>query len=162
MDVNRFLENASDKKAWFEMSKRHWLAGRLLSRKSFDVMPESTGKVQRLDRDWLPEYLNYAVPAHLMYGFALETAIKATIIQEKPEKVEFEVSTNCNSDIKNARLKGFSVGEKNWHNLSSLAEMAGLFEKNFANNTDREWLDGFTDEIVCNTLENLKVLIWQH
>jgi hypothetical protein len=81
-----------------------------------------------------------------MYGFALETAIKATIIQDKPDRVEFQMSTNANHDINNASLKGFGV--KNWHDLSRLAEVADLFKRDFANGSDRNWLDHFTDAIV--------------
>ncbi len=146
MDVNEFLNNASDKNAWFEISKWHWRAGRLLAAQSMESIPQPTGTVQRLDGDWLPDYVAYAVPAHLMYGYALETAIKATIIQDHPQKVEFEVSINGSSNIKNAKLKGF--GAKNWHDLGQLAGAAGVFEMDFAQHSDDKWLRVFTDAIV--------------
>lgn len=148
MDANRLLETGTDANKWFDLSKIHWISARYLSEKSFEVLPEPNGNLMRLDHDWMDDRRNYATPAHLLYGFALETAIKARIIQTKPEAVEYQLITNANHDITKVSLKGFGSNTRNWHGLVSLAEVAGLFNENFAQETDRESLDHFTDAIV--------------
>lgn len=70
--------------------------------------------------------------AKLLYGLSFETALKARIIQTKPEDIEVRVTVNGSGTAMHAEIRSVGVPVSQGHNLLALAEVAGIFEEGFA------------------------------
>jgi hypothetical protein len=68
----------------------------------------------------------------LLYGLALETALKAWIIEKSPESIEIKVTMNGRGEAIHAELKSLGVSTTQGHNLLALADAAGIFAKDFS------------------------------
>lgn len=144
MDANELLKLGTDSQKWFDLTKHHWTSARLLAEKASDCIPRSKGGglTNRLSRDWIEVYESYAGPAHLLYGYALETLLKGQIILTKPADVRFDIVADASNNIVSATLRGF--GNSGWHSLESLAKVAGQH----VTEDDREMFAHFSDAIV--------------
>jgi hypothetical protein len=67
----------------------------------------------------------------LLYGLALETALKAWIVEKHPEKIEIRVTLDGTGEASHAELRAVGVSNSNGHNLLALAEAAGVFGPTF-------------------------------
>ena len=67
----------------------------------------------------------------LLYGLAVETALKAWIVERSPEKVEIRVVLDGSGNPKHAELRTVGVPTASGHNILALAEAAGLFGGDF-------------------------------
>lgn len=77
------------------------------------------------------ESLEFFETTKLLYGLALETALKAWIIQNDPSKIELRVIIDGKGEATNAELKTVGVSSSQGHNLLALAEAAGVFTASF-------------------------------
>lgn len=68
----------------------------------------------------------------LLYGLALETALKAWIVQRTPDVVELRITMDGRGEAMQAELRSFGVPVSQGHNLLALAEVAGLFGPDFS------------------------------
>jgi hypothetical protein len=68
----------------------------------------------------------------LLYGLALETALKAWIVEHAPDKIQIRLVVDGRGDAVDAELKSIGVPTSSGHNLLALAEAAGLFGEAFS------------------------------
>lgn len=68
----------------------------------------------------------------LLYGLALETALKAWIIENSPESIEIKVTMNGRGEAIHAELKSLGVSTTQGHNLMALADAVGIFAQDFS------------------------------
>ncbi|MBN3754205.1 hypothetical protein G3N95_14735 [Paraburkholderia sp. Tr-20389] len=69
--------------------------------------------------------------AKLLYGLALETALKAWIIENHPSRIEVRVTMDGAGEATHAELKALGVPMSSGRNLLALAEAAELFGDRF-------------------------------
>ncbi|NHV25852.1 hypothetical protein [Burkholderia sp. D-99] len=67
----------------------------------------------------------------LLYGLALETALKAWIVEHVPSKIEVRVAMDGMGEAIHAELRAVGVPTSSGHNLLALAEAADLFGASF-------------------------------
>lgn len=159
MQAAQFIERSKDAKAW----RKHARA----LRRSADVLWQEfersllsamrIGVSQGTEPD-LDESIETFETTKLLYGLALETALKAWIIEHKPSEIEIRVTMDGSGEAKQAELKSIGVPSSQGHNLLALAEVAGLFTSTFASvlvtDTDRDAMRN-----ICRDLG--EVVVWR-
>ncbi|WP_093016472.1 hypothetical protein [Variovorax sp. OV700] len=94
----------------------------------------------------------------LLYGLALETALKAWIVEHHPEKIEFRVSVDGGGAATSAELRTLGVPTSSGHNILALAEAVGLFRGEFSDvlkfDSDRSAMRN-----ICRDLS--EVVLWR-
>lgn len=96
--------------------------------------------------------------AKLLYGLALETALKAWLIEHHPAKVEIRLTMTGDGLPKQAELKSFGLPTNQGHNLLALAEAVGVFGPNFSHVVKTE-SDGASLKTICRDLG--EVVVWR-
>lgn len=94
----------------------------------------------------------------LLYGLALETALKAWIVEHHPEKIEIRVSVDGTGNATSAELRSVGVPTSSGHNIVALAEVVGLFGERFVSVLPTE-LDRRTMRNICRDLG--EVVLWR-
>lgn len=132
MDAKEFLANATNPGEWLTKSVDLRIAGDRLWDRFFKCVVQ-WGKAQASERD--VDLLEKSEreggaclwAAKLLYGLALETAFKAHILENQPEKIELTMSADGTAQIQHVELKQFGVSLGSGHNLLKLGETAELF-----------------------------------
>lgn len=141
MDANQFINIAKDPDAWLRTS----VLLRQAADKLYDdaVLPLSQlgptmadamdrgGQEIRIDGlTRAVELFQLTIPASLLYGLALETALKGAIIRQCPRDVEFltQSGRKGKSSVTAIKRIGVRIGGGG-HNLVELAKFAGVFEQ---------------------------------
>lgn len=75
--------------------------------------------------------LNYMQTCKLLYGLALETALKAAIVEREPQDIDLRISMNGLGELTEVEVKSLGVPNGKGHDLLSLAEKAGLFDGSY-------------------------------
>lgn len=160
MHADEFLKTTRDPLAW----RRHALALRrsadaLWTEFSLDLTgtaiedDDSRRRIPDLDRA-----MESLETAKLLYGLALETALKAWIVERHPEKIEFRVSVDGAGTATSAELRTLGVPTSGGHNILALAEAVGLFRVEFSDilkfDSDRSVMRN-----ICRDLS--EVVIWR-
>lgn len=111
-----------------------WKAQSSITRKSAEVLWEKFAttvldsmKTGIADDALFEVALNYMQTCKLLYGLALETALKAAIVEKEPQDIDFRVSMNGLGELTEVEVKSLGVPNGKGHDLLSLAEKAGLF-----------------------------------
>jgi hypothetical protein len=96
--------------------------------------------------------------AKLLYGLALETALKARVVEHYPSKIEVRVAMDGTGQATHAELRTVGVSISNGHNLLALAEAAELFGVAY------QWVLGTEDDRsamrnICRDLA--EVVLWR-
>lgn len=132
MDANQFLKVATDAAEWLKKS--------VALRRSADVLWEAfvgatlewASQVRAnpaMSATSWDEALEHLTSAKLLYGLALETALKGHILQVRPGDIEFKMTADGTGAVATAKVKHFGVALGQAHNLELLAERAGVFDR---------------------------------
>lgn len=78
------------------------------------------------DAKW-NEALGYLDVAKMLYGLAVETALKAHLLEANPASAEFQLRVDGSGKVVDAQLKQLGVPLGQGHDLVLLAEKAGVF-----------------------------------
>jgi len=159
LQAAQFIERSKDVEAWRKHARALRRSAQILWQEFersllFAVQAGSSkGTEPNLD-----EALETFETTKLLYGLALETALKAWIIEHKPSEIEIKVTMDGNGEAKQAELKNIGVPSSQGHNLLALAEVAGLFTSTFAStlitDSDRD-----TMRSICRDLG--EVVVWR-
>ena len=139
MQAKDFIEKSRSPEAWRKHSRALRHSANVLYDDFLTVLAESVKEAKVLGQDIDHGRAIEAIEtAKLLYGLALETALKAWIIEYKPSQIEIRIAIDGTGEAKHAELKSFGVNGNQGHNLSALADVAGIF-------------DGGTFELVLKT-----------
>ena len=131
MRATQFVEKSLDARAWRKQSRA--------LRRSADVLWDDFSVILTIDAvawkknneyDFSPA-IEALETTKFLYGLALETALKAWLIENFPEKIEILLSISGDGSAKHAELKSFGVAPNQGHNILVLAEAAGVFRPDF-------------------------------
>ncbi|AQR69862.1 hypothetical protein BZG29_17165 [Janthinobacterium sp. LM6] len=100
--------------------------------------------------------LGYMQSSKLLYGLALENALKAEIVEINPEDVELKIQQDGAGKPTRAHIK--SLGVSNGHDLIALAEKAGIFGPKFSTILI-DARSAFAFREVCRHL--MEMVVWQ-
>ena len=129
MQAETFLEKSHSPGAWRKHSRALRRSANVLYDDFEAVLLESIKEAKALGQKTDHERAIEAIEtAKLLYGLALETALKAWIIEHKPSQIEIKITIDGSGEAKHAELKSFGGNGNQGHNLSALAEVAGIFE----------------------------------
>ncbi|MGL4603839.1 MAG: hypothetical protein ACRCU9_06820 [Iodobacter sp.] len=129
MQAALFIEKSRNSQAWRKHSSALRRSADVLYEDFISILAESIKAAKAIDEDTNIETALEAIEtAKLLYGLALETALKAWIIEHKPSQIEIKITIDGSGEAKHAELKSFGVNGNQGHNLSALADVAGIFE----------------------------------
>lgn len=132
MDADTLLMVARDRGAWLSKSAqlRHsadWLWEGFLAATTEWAKKRRDGSAHaEAEFDTAMTYLQ---SSKMLYGLAVETALKAVILALHPESVEFELTADGAGKIQHVRMKQFGVSLGASHDLVRLAEKAGALKR---------------------------------
>lgn len=159
MQANDFVEKATDPAAWRKHSRA--------LRRSADVLWDDFGNLvvqtgllakRQKEKPNFDAAIEAIETAKLLYGLALETALKAWLIEHYPEKIEIRITMSGDGTPQNAELKGFGIPPNQGHNILALAEEAGVFGQTFAHVLKTEG-DRAALKNICRDLG--EVVVWR-
>jgi hypothetical protein len=130
MNGSEFLKAAIDPELWLDKSAGLRRAGNRL----WDCFFEATLRGAREYRanndiaggDLWAEGWDYLTSAKSLYGLSAETALKAHMLRNRPEEIEFKLIADGSGVIQSAELKQFGVQLGSSHNLEQLAQRTGI------------------------------------
>ena len=132
MQASEFLLKSKDPAAW-RMHARALRRSALALWQEFErtlLAAIRSGATNKCEPD-LTESDEIFASTKLLYGLALETALKAWIIESDPDSIEVKVTMNGRGEAIHAELRSLGVATTQGHNLIALAEKAGLFGRTF-------------------------------
>lgn len=131
MRATQFVEKSLDALAWRKQSRA--------LRRSADVLwddfsvitcKDAVAWVKDNNHDFSPS-IEALATTKFLYGLALETALKAWLIENFPEKIEIRLSMSGDGSTKHAELKTLGLPTGRGHDLLGLANEAGIFGPDF-------------------------------
>ena len=129
MRAETFIEKSCSPTAWRKHSRALRRSADVLFDDFIAVLTDSLKEAKALGKEEDREQAVEAIEtAKLLYGLALETALKAWIIEHKPSHIEIKIIINGSGEATHAELKSFGVNGNQGHNLSALADISGIFD----------------------------------
>jgi hypothetical protein len=127
-----FIDRSRDSARWRRHARTLRASADLLWENFSTLLSESIQRARDTGSDLDLESAEDALQTtKLLYGLALETALKAWIIDHQPEKVEIRVVMDGSGEPKHAELRALGVPTSSGHNILALAEAAGIFDDDF-------------------------------
>ena len=160
MQAETFLEKSRSPGAWRKHSRALRRSANVLYDDFEAVLVESIKEAKALGQHPDHERAIEAIEtAKLLYGLALETALKAWIIEHKPSQIEIKITIDGSGEAKHAELKSFGVNSNQGHNLSALADVVGIFEGGSFAHILKTESDRDTFRAICRDLG--QVVVWR-
>ena len=136
--IDEYREALHDPKSWmirsvslFQSAEATWRAG-----DNSGFGPGSNHPMPESPLDVVQAFGFYKV-AMMLYGLAVETALKAILVSQKSDSIVVHLETNGGGDIQRVSLK--TVGDAGGgHNLIELAKNAGLISRNEREDVDEK------------------------
>jgi hypothetical protein len=132
--AEQFLDNARDPEAWRKHARALRRSGDAMWEQfSLDLVGAVVGSIDNRKRE--PNFdaaLESLEITKLLYGLALETALKAWVVEHSPDKIQIRLVVDGNGNAVDAELKSIGVPTSSGHNLLALSEAAGLFGEAFS------------------------------
>jgi len=133
MDAEELLRTATDPLAWLVKSVSLRRSANVLWEAFFRAMLEHARTYDKDtgtgDKAKWQEALEYLSVAKMLYGLAVETALKAHLLRENPSETEFQLRADGSGKVMEAQLKQLGVAIGQGHDLVLLAEKAGAFAR---------------------------------
>jgi hypothetical protein len=127
-----FLKESRDPSAWRKHARALRRSGDVIwdefLRMLLEAVDESRNRGVEPELDTAAEVFE---TAKLLYGIALETALKGWIVKHYPSKIEVRVAMDGTGQATQAELRTVGVPISSGHNLLALAEASGLFGERF-------------------------------
>ncbi|MDP8568961.1 hypothetical protein [Methylophilus aquaticus] len=160
MQAETFLEKSRSPQAWRKHSRALRRSANVLYDDFVAVLTESIKEAKALGVDTDHERAIEAIEtAKLLYGLALETALKAWIIEHTPGQIEIKITIDGSGEAKHAELKSFGVNGNQGHNLSALADVAGIFDEGTFGHVLKTDSDRDVFRAICRDLG--QVVVWR-
>ena len=132
MRANQFIERYRDPAQWRRHARNLKDSGEFLWIRYQTMLAAEARRAKESATDLdFERVIDALETAKLVYGLALETALKARIVEKYPEKVEIRVVLDGAGEPKQAELRTIGVPSSSGHNLLMLAEAAGIFDAEF-------------------------------
>ena len=132
MKAADFIELSKDPNQWRKHSRALRRSALTLWLEFERTLLTEVGLASEKNRDPdLDEALELFENTKLLYGLALETALKGYIIKVDPDSLEIRVTMNGRGEPLHAELRNVGVPTSQGHNLLALAEKAGIFGPTF-------------------------------
>lgn len=160
MQAETFLKKSRSPSVWRKHSRALRRSANVLYDDFEAVLIESIKEAKaRGQSNDLERALEAFEIAKLLYGMALETALKAWIIEHKPNQIEIKITIDGSGEAKHAELKSFGVNGNQGHNLSALADVAGIFDKGSFAHILKTESDCEAFRAICRDLG--QVVVWR-
>lgn len=160
MQAETFLEKSRSPSAWRKHSRALRRSANVLYHDFEEILVESIKEAMGLGQKTDHEQAIEAIEtAKLLYGLALETALKAWIIEHKPSQIEIKITIDGSGEARHAELKSFGVNGNQGHNLSALADVAGIFEGDAFAQILKTESDRDAFRAICKNLG--QVVVWR-
>lgn len=160
MQAETFIEKSRSPQAWRKHSRALRRSADVLYEDFIRILSSSIKTSKDLgeepDHDPAIEALE---TAKLLYGLTLETALKAWIIEHHPSQIEIKITIDGAGEAKHAELKSFGVNGNQGHNLSALADVAGVFDGKQFLNILKSGSDRDVFRAICRDLG--QVVVWR-
>ena len=132
MDASSFVETSRDPAKWRKHARSLRRSADVLWRDFMEVLlaEVASAKAKQVQPD-LSAAQEALEASKFLYGLALETALKAWIVQNSPDRIEIRLVVDGTGKPSSAELRTLGVPACNGHNLLALAEVAGLFGDRF-------------------------------
>ena len=129
-EAQDFLDSAKDIYQWLHKANALFISAETLFNQSVITFSEISEVTDTLEghNERVQNALDHLMSSKLLYGYALETLLKGILIQNKPEKVEFDLKSDGTGNILEARITQIGVPMNKGHDLSVLAKEVGLLE----------------------------------
>jgi hypothetical protein len=132
MIATELLDKAKDHNAWRKHAHALRRSANVLWDEFTRVLVEALAEARRNNTEPnLDAALETFETVKLLYGLALETALKGWIVEHFPAKVEVRVAMDGTGEATSAELRTVGVPVGSGHNLLALAEAAELFGDRF-------------------------------
>lgn len=132
MIASEFIERSRDPSAWRKHAKALRRSADLLWEEFTRVVGEEAATaIQNKTEPNFAAAIEALETTKLLYGLALETALKAWIVEHVPSKIEVRLTMDGKGEATYAELRAIGVSTSNGHNLLALAETAELFGERF-------------------------------
>ncbi|WP_321955828.1 hypothetical protein [Paraburkholderia bannensis] len=132
MNAADFLRESRDPNAWRKHARALRRSGDVIwdefQRELLEAIDESRNRGVELELEAVAEIFE---TSKLLYGLALETALKGWIVEHYPSKIEVRVAMDGTGQATQAELRTVGVPISSGHNLLALAEAADLFGERF-------------------------------
>lgn len=129
MDAGDLIQAVKDPALWVQKSISLRRAGNKLWEAFFrasltGIIEDSETRLEQRD-----DAFDYLLTAKMLYGLAIETALKGHLIGADPTNTVIEVRMDGSGGVLQAELKQLGVSFKEGHDLVALAEKAAAFTK---------------------------------
>ncbi|MEM5402736.1 hypothetical protein [Paraburkholderia unamae] len=132
MLASAFLDKSRNPGAWRKHARALRRSANLLWDEFSKLLVEAAAGAKHNNAELdLEAALEALETTKLLYGLALETALKARIVEHYPSKLEVRVAMDGTGQATHAELRAVGVSISNGHNLLALAEAAELFGADF-------------------------------
>jgi hypothetical protein len=160
MQADKFIEKSLSPEAWRKHSRALRRSANVLWEDFITELADSLkhSKIQRQDID-IESAIESLEVAKLLYGLALETALKAWIIEHKPGQIEIKITIDGSGEAKHSELKSFGVNGNQGHNVLALADVAGLFDRDTFSTILQTDSDREVFRAICRDLG--QVVVWR-
>lgn len=159
MHAIEFVEKSTDPTAWRKHSRALRHSADVLWDDFVDLVTKAA--LQAKAQNTPPNFesaIEAIETAKLLYGLALETALKAWLIEHYPEKIEIRITMTGDGSPRHAELKSFGIPPNQGHNILALAEAAGVFGQRFSHVLNTENNDAALKNL-CRDLG--EVVVWR-
>jgi len=159
MQATEFVNKSTDSKAWRKHSRALRRSADVLWDDFVELVAQAAldAKAQSTKPNF-ESAIEAIETAKLLYGLALETALKAWLIEHLPEKIEVRLTMSGDGTPKHAELKSFGIPLSQGHNILALAEAVGVFGHEFAHIHKTE-SDCAAVKNICRDLG--EVVVWR-
>jgi hypothetical protein len=159
MHATEFVEKSTDPTAWRKHSRALRHSADVLWDDFVDLVAQAASQAKSESaRPNFESAIEAIETAKLLYGLALETALKAWLIEHSPEKIEIRITMSGDGSPRHAELKSFGIPPNQGHNILALAEAAGVFGQRFSHVLKTE-SDGAALKNICRDLG--EVVVWR-
>lgn len=128
MDAERLLETAKDPRNWYSKSAALRRSADALWEAFFACTLDAATEIDESDSRW-SEAMGYLDSAQLLYGLALETALKGYILEERPGDITFKIEADGTGKVRDVQVTQFGVSVGQGHDLEKLAGLVGLLDR---------------------------------
>jgi hypothetical protein len=130
--ASAFLDKSRNPGAWRKHARALRRSANLLWDEFSKLLVEAVAEARNNNAEPdLEAALEALETTKLLYGLALETALKARVVERYPSKIEVRVAMDGTGQATHAELRAVGVSISNGHNLLALAEAAELFGAEF-------------------------------
>ncbi|MGI2947332.1 hypothetical protein [Vibrio diabolicus] len=144
-EAESFLSSAKNIGTWLYKANSLFLSAETLYNESAKLWLDNGTDTLEGHNTRIQTSMSLLQSSQLLYGYAMETLLKAILIAVKPETVEFDLKSDGAGNILEAKISQIGVPMSKGHDLSSLANAVGLIENSTSPKKTKRTLDYLTE-----------------